>query len=114
MKSYKKGFTAAGKTYNFTVQSFAIDNPGIFFEINAVYIFAAQTYLGGKEDFKILYIGQTRHLGTRIREHEYDKWDCVKSKGCNSILILQVDNEKERIQIESDFIKQYNPPCNKQ
>ena len=109
MTSYKKEFTAAGKTYTFTVfPDYPIKDP--IDNYSGVYIFAARK--GHKEEIKFLYIGQTEHFGRRIREH--DKMKCVMSKGFNCICIHEEKDEKERIQIETDFIKQYDPPCNEQ
>jgi len=111
MTFYKKEFTAAGKTYTFTVfPNYPIIDP--IDDYSGVYIFAARN--GHKEEIKFLYIGQTEHFGRRMAKHEFDKMKCVMSKGFNCICIHEEKDEKERIQIETDFIKQYNPPCNKQ
>ena len=100
----------SGKRYNnFT----AYTTNTSFNDVSAVYIFTRR-YLDsdGTNKYVSLYVGETRELGERIRNHE--KWPCVNRNNCNSICVLRVeDNKSKRLAIQNDLIWENSPPpCN--
>ena len=62
--------------------------------------------------FKVLYIGQTTELGTRLANHH--KWDEASRRGfeyvavCTDVSLLGLDIEEESL------IRRYSPECNQQ
>ena len=84
-----------------------------FPNVSAVYIFVKQiSNSSGKYSYKLLYIGESSELGERIKKH--NKENCVEKNGYTHICILPIEEEKHRLEIESDLIHKCNTPCNKQ
>lgn len=96
---------ASGETYKFEAHNKDTE----FEDVSAVYIFMKFTE---NNTFKILYIGQTGELGTRIANH--DKWTIANEHGCTHICVHETDSENDRWNIETDLIRKYNTPCNEQ
>lgn len=59
---------------------------------------------------KKIYIWQTEDLSTRFDKHH--KEACFKKHSANCVSVYVENNEKNRLYIEDDLIKNYNPPCN--
>jgi hypothetical protein len=84
-----------------------------FKNIGAVYIFIKKILnSSGKPSYEPLYIGESSELGERIKNHNKEK--CVEKNGYTHICILPIEEEKHRLEIESDLIHKCNTPCNKQ
>jgi excinuclease UvrABC nuclease subunit len=58
----------------------------------------------------VLYVGQTGDLLRRFdAHHKESSW---RHHQADRIAVVVVSSERERLQIESDLIKSYNPVCN--
>ena len=57
-----------------------------------------------------LYVGQTGDFSSRFRDHH--KEAAWTRQGADRMAVLGVSTERERLAIEADLIKAYNPPCN--
>ena len=97
----------SGKKYTFNV--YTIDTE--FKEIGAVYFITKRTENkdGTGKHFRI-YIGRTEDLSERFDDHHKQK--CFNNNEANCICVYSESNEEKRIEIESDLIDNYNPPCN--
>ena len=98
----------SGVEYTFEVY----DSQTSFNEGSAIYIFTLRTVTGTKGEHRLLYIGESAQLGTRIASHE--KWSCVTKHGCNCICVLIVSNDERRKAIEQDLRSGNQTPCNDQ
>lgn len=98
---------ASGQEYEFDVYPFDTD----FTNIGAVYFVTKRTLKaegGGTHTY--IYIGQTDDLSTRFDNHH--KAECFEREEANCVCIHQEDNEQSRLEIESDLLGNYDPPCN--
>jgi len=98
----------SGEEYKFV--AYSIDTT--FKNVGAVYIFTKRTKKDGNWSHKFLYIGESEDLGDRIANH--DKWDCVNENGANCICVKTVEDEDERLDIETNLINGNETPCNDQ
>ena len=98
----------SGETYSFDVY----DQQSVLKEISVVYLISKRTEKQDKSGFyhTYIYFGQTENLYNRMITHH--KTECFVKHGANCISILAVDDEKRRLEIERDLIKQHSPPCN--
>lgn len=97
----------SGAKYNFAIYPFGTD----FKAVGAVYIVTKRTVKsdgGGNHNF--IYVGQTGDLSTRFDDHH--KAACFKKNGANCICIHLNGKESQRLDIETDLVMHYNPPCN--
>ena len=95
--------SSGGAPYKFH----AYTDDHVFDDVGAVYIFTKKE----ENTYYRLYIGQTRELGERIRNHE--KWSCVRRYNVNSICVLFDESLNSRRKIETNllgFVEK--PPCN--
>ena len=102
-------FTGNSKAeYNFTVYSY--DTP--FNALGAVYIIAnrKKKARGSGYTHSIIYIGETGDLSERL--NNLNKTLCLSKYKKNAICIYGEDNEQKRLEIESDLLANYSPPCN--
>ncbi|MFY9227526.1 MAG: hypothetical protein WAQ98_32945 [Blastocatellia bacterium] len=84
-----------------------------FNDVGAVYIFTKRKVSSDKKaTHTLLYIGQTDSLKKRIPNHE--KWPCVEENGVNCICVHRDDNEKSRLNKETDLRVSNQTPCNEQ
>jgi excinuclease UvrABC nuclease subunit len=98
---------ASGKNYTFSIYALGTN----FKALGGVYVFTKATpKLGGGNSHDVLYVGQTGDLSSRFTDHH--KEDCVNKRGCNCICVTVVGSERDRLLIEADLVKAYNPPCN--
>lgn len=82
-----------------------------FNDIGAVYFVTKRTPKAkGGATHTYIYIGQTDDLSTRFNYHH--KAACFKREEANCICIYQEDDEQRRLEIESDLLGNYDPPCN--
>ncbi|WP_114911531.1 GIY-YIG nuclease family protein [Acidibrevibacterium fodinaquatile] len=96
----------SGETYRFDVY----DQQSVLKAISVVYLISKRTENQDKSGFyhNYIYFGQTENLYNRMINHH--KAECFVKHGANCISILAVDDEKRRLEIEGDLIKQYSPP----
>lgn len=102
-------FTGNSKTeYNFTVYSYDT----LFNALGAVYIVTnrQKKVKGGGHMYSIIYIGETGDLAERLNDP--NKASCLSKYKKNAICIYGEDNEQKRLDIESDLLGNYSPPCN--
>lgn len=57
-----------------------------------------------------VYIGQTEDASKRFSNHH--KESCFKKNNANCISVYQESNENDRLDIETDLTRAYDPPCN--
>ncbi len=57
-----------------------------------------------------IYIGETEDLKERISPHH--KQSCFHRYRYNAISIYQEGLQSRRLEIESDLVQHYSPPCN--
>jgi len=97
----------SGTGYEFDVYPFHTE----FTAVGAVYFVTRRTREAeGEYSHAPIYIGQTGNLPDRFDSH--DKADCFRRERANCICTHLDDNEQRRLQIESDLLKNYKPPCN--
>lgn len=99
----------SGKKYLFLgyPRKFDLDKIGAVYLVSRMYKNAA-----GKTLFKKIYFGETDSLLKRFASHE--KEPCFKQYKSNYIFFHKVENERHRLDIESDLINNYKTPCNKE
>ena len=95
---------ASGAAYTFYVYPWGTT----FKKLGGVYLVLRKSVQNGKYD--VLYIGQTGDLSERFDNHH--KKSCFDRNGKTHIAIKLEASESKRLYIESDLIKNYNPPCN--
>jgi hypothetical protein len=99
----------SARVYTFNI--YPVDTE--FKDIGAVYVFTrAVSNSQGGNVHSILYVGQTSELGTRLSNHH--KGDCVERNGANRICVRVTTNQNDRLVIEDDLCKRYQPTCNDQ
>jgi len=76
----------------------------------AVYFVAKSRTIGSQFDYFYIYFGQTESLKDRFSEH--NKQDCFDEHGYTRIGIYEENDEEKRLELEKNFIKKHNPPCN--
>lgn len=101
----------SGTVYTFNV--YPCDQT--FNEISAVYIISKR--IKNENDgynHTVLYVGQTENIPDRFGENfcNHHKGKSFISHQASAICILQQNNEKKRLEIESDLCSYYNPVCN--
>ena len=102
--------TFTGKSedeYNFTIYS----DDTLFNALGAVYVLAnRQKKVKGHYTYSIIYIGETDDLSTGLSTHH--NLPCLSKYKKNTICIYGENNEQKRLDIESDLLGNYSPPCN--
>ena len=97
---------ASGKEYKYWIHPIGTsfkDTPGD-------YIFAKET---APDRWAPVYIGETDSLKKRLSNHE--KMPCVKRYGGRHVHVhTSSADEKTRTAEESDLLKKWDPPCNKE
>ena len=78
-------------------------------DIPGVYIFAGLD--ASRRWWHARYIGQTQSFSTRLPSHE--QWWAAAQQGATHIHARVVQDEYERIAIESTLIQSYQPPLNR-
>ena len=98
----------SGKKYQFNV--YPLDTE--FKALGAVYYISKRTKkaddTGGTHEQ--IYIGETGDLSDRFDNHH--KEECFAIYEANCVSIHQESDERTRLDIESDLIDPYDPPCN--
>jgi excinuclease UvrABC nuclease subunit len=89
---------ASGTNYTFTI-----------YPLNTQFNAVGGVYLILKQN-TVLYVGQTGDLLRRFDAHH--KEPCWLRHQADRMAVTGVSGERERLQIESDLIKAYNPACN--
>lgn len=97
----------SGTEYRFT--AYSLDTT--FSDVGAVYIITnrSQGSNGGYSHNRI-YIGETGDLSERFDSHH--KASCFENHNANCICVFREDNNQRRLEIESDLLDNYSPPCN--
>jgi len=109
MKKYKTITYTGGSGNNYDFTGYPSDTN--FKALGAVYIITNryQNIDGGYSHDKI-FIGETGDLCGRFASHH--KLSYFQNHNPNSICIFREDDEQRRLQIESDLLVNYSPPCN--
>jgi len=82
-------------------------NRGFVGMISSVYTII-DSHINGNS---LIDVGQSEDLSNRFPNHPRElSWNTVRA-GTLSLWILRVQNERERLSIESQIRTQYNPPC---
>lgn len=95
---------ASGVEYTFYVYPWGTE----FKELGGVYLVLRKS--NPNSNYNVLYVGQTGNLSERFDNHH--KKSCFDRNGKTHIAIKLEASESRRLNIESDLIKNYNPPCN--
>ena len=108
----------SGKTYTFQMCEYdtmeAIDKACEKFTSAGIYVFAYRYTKQGdaRNWYDLQYIGETENYSKRDYSNHHKKEDIKKAK-CNAWGYYKtICSEKERLEIESDLIDNYNLPCN--
>jgi excinuclease UvrABC nuclease subunit len=97
----------SGKEYKFLVYPLGTK----FKAIGGVYYISKRTKnQDGIGSHSPIYVGETSDLSERFDNHH--KSSCFDRKNANCISVLINSSEKERLVIEKDLKKNYNPTCN--
>lgn len=59
-----------------------------------------------------IYVGQTGDLSSRPLNHH--RTACFDKNGANCVCIYLESSEDRRFAIETDLMRKYDPPCNRQ
>ena len=97
---------ASGKNYTFQIYDFQTN----FNAVPAVYVVTRRQKENGVYSHTVLYVGQTDNLFERFENHH--KANCFRNNYANAICVRVEYNEQVRLNIESDLIRKYRPPCN--
>ncbi|MBQ7640819.1 MAG: hypothetical protein IJS91_07550 [Bacteroidales bacterium] len=108
----------SGKSYSFQICEYdtleAIDNACEKFTTAGLYVFAYRyAKQGDSHNWYVLkYIGETKNFSERDYSNHHKKKEIVK-ENCNAWgYLVTTCSEKERLEMESDLIDNYNPLCN--
>lgn len=94
----------SGQKYSFDVYSSSANWAE---DVACVYYVSKRSVQGSHTD---IYIGETEDLKARFNGHH--KQNCFDRHQYNCISIHHESSAKDRLQIEADLVKAYNPPCN--
>ena len=97
---------ASGKIYVYRVTQIRLND---FPKEQGNYMFAKPTRWG----YEPIYIGETENFKTRLTV-SHEKLPCVKSHGGAYILLDINQDERARLDEETDLRQAYDPPCNRQ
>lgn len=101
-------FIGNSKT-KYKFMAYSADTP--FNSVGVVYILTNRQKKEKRgHTYSVIYIGETGDLAKRLNSHY--KTSCLSKYNKNSICILGEDNEKKRLEIASDLVRNYSPPCN--
>lgn len=92
----------SGKSYTFNIYILNTD----FKDRGGLYLFTK--YVNSEHD--PIYLGQTQDLSSRFTNHHKEK--CITKHGATHVSICRIENEKERIDAETDILGYYDFPCN--
>jgi predicted GIY-YIG superfamily endonuclease len=79
-------------------------------DFGAVYILTKRAESEEASFHRLLYIGQTSHLGERMKDHV--KTLEAKKHGMNCVCVLAVSDHEERLHVETDLRHLHNTPLN--
>ncbi len=101
-------FGASGTAYAFNVYPF----DSSFKEIGAVYVISRQ-YSDSESTPSppAIYVGEMGDLSDRGFD-QHHKYLCFQDENADCICIHRQDTKQNRLDIESDLIGHYDPPCN--
>lgn len=94
----------SGRKYTFNLYLWGTE----FKRIGGVYMILRKTDQNGNH--AVLYIGQTGDLSERFDHHH--KKPCFDRNRKTHIAVLAESAELNRLNIENDLIRNYNPSCN--
>lgn len=98
---------ASGASYRFRVFPWESD----FRAEGAVYfVTKRKEKAGGGHAHKRIYAGQTGDLSECVADHR--KSSSLQGRAANCICVHAEASESKRIEIESDLMSAYRPPCN--
>jgi hypothetical protein len=96
-------FGYRGNSYFFTVHALTGHNLA---STGGVYIFAKRVSAPNPV-FTIMYIGQSSSLANVSTQQAW-----LQSNGVNSICVLPVEKQEDRLNIVEELIDRYKPECN--
>ncbi len=100
----------SGKKYEFNVYDAKVDWQE---DIACVYYVSKREVGSDKTgSHTAIYIGETGDLKTRHENHH--RQQCFERHGYNCISVHLEPDQSTRLAIETDLIKAYDPPCNRQ
>lgn len=105
-----------GTEYDFDMYAYdtldAVEEAVKNYEKSGLYFFAERYIENGEICCSLSYIGETGDYSTRGFSNHH-KRKCIENQKSNvfGIHLLAVNDDK-RLEIETDLIKTYNPPCN--
>lgn len=105
-----------GNEYIFDMYSYdtldAVEDAVKDYKKAGLYIFAKRYIKNGKKYFALSYIGETGDYSSRGYASHH-KRNCIENQESNEFGIHLLDcQEKKRLEIEADLIKENTPPCN--
>jgi hypothetical protein len=101
---------ASGKKYSFDVYPWNdLDVPGgtILTPLGVVYMVLRKNV---QNRYDVLYVGQSGGFPGRFDNHH--KQACFDRNAKTHVGVHLCGTERERLVIEADLTKKYNPPCN--
>ena len=81
----------------------------VLWPLNSQFPASGGVYLILKQNI-VLYVGQTGDLSERFDSHH--KKPCWRRHQADRMAVLCVTGENDRLRIETDLIRSYNPVCN--
>lgn len=96
----------SGRNYHFKIYSSNEECPNE----SGVYVFTKRDKFNNQYSHFVVYIG----IATSFQKHLYNhqKIDCIKEQGANTICLMEVLSEADRVTIEKDLLAVNNTPCN--
>ncbi len=100
---------ASGQSYMFEVYPWDQE----FNPVSGVYIACRYT---APHMLEALYVGQTKSFFNRLNAgfENHDGLERAKSAGATELAVMVVNNESDRLRIETDLRHGLNPVCNRQ
>jgi hypothetical protein len=80
-----------------------------FKDVGAIYVMSK---INSALRYSLIYIGETGDLSIRPLNHH--RTACFDKNGADKLLIRVENDAKTRLSIETDLIRSYDTPCNKQ
>ena len=65
-----------------------------------------------KNRFRPIYVGESKHVRTRVTNN-HEREDCWEKNNFTDYAVHYITGEDNRLAIESEIKKEYEPTCNK-
>ena len=82
------------------------------FNYAGLYVFAKREVRNGKQFYNLSYIGETGDYSTRGYSNHHKRRSIERHHSNEFGICVLTTDDRNRLEIESELIDLYNPPCN--